>query len=75
MTAEERRNLVQMTVDAVAVDLSSGEVLGMLPKDHFAPLFRIIADDDGGIRVADWPDDERVRNWRPRADSNRRSPP
>ena len=69
MTGEERRSVVQMSVYAVVVDLSSGEVLGMLPKDHFAPLFRIISDDDGGIRVADWPDDERVRTWRPRADS------
>ena len=32
MTADERRNLVRMTVDAVAVDLACGEVRGMLPK-------------------------------------------
>lgn len=75
MTDDERRDLVRMTVDAVAVDLACGEVRGMLPKEHFAPLFHVMADGDGGIRVADWPSHEIVRNWRPRSDSNRRSPP
>ncbi len=75
MTAEERRDLVRMTVDVVAVDLGCNQVVGVLPKDHFAPLFKVICDEEGAIRVADWPQSHEVRGWRPRTDSNRRSPP
>ena len=67
MTAEERRNLVRLVLVKVEIDLQTGSVGGLIPKPAFAPLFRVLAaEEDGLISVC---------GWRPRGDSNPRSPP
>ncbi len=67
MKAEERRDLVRLVLVEVGVDTRTGDVKGLKPKPAFAPLFRILAEEEGGL--------VRVCEWRPRPDSNRRSPP
>ncbi len=67
MTGEGRRDLVRLVLAEVAVDLRAGEVKAMLPKPTFAPLFREVSEEeDGSISIC---------AWRPRGDSNPRSPP
>ena len=66
MTMEERRDLVRLVLAKVEVDLRTGGVEGLTPKPAFAPLFRVLAEEeDGLISICD---------WRPRGDSNPRSP-
>lgn len=67
MTAEERRDLVRLVLAKVEVDLRTGTIAGVIPKPAFAPLFRVLAEEEGGLIS--------VCAWRPRSDSNRRSPP
>ena len=67
MTGEERRDLARLVLSEVNVDLRTGEVKGLLPKATFAPLFRVLAEEEGGLIS--------VCGWRPRGDSNPRSPP
>ena len=67
MTMEERSRLVKMVLATVEVDLKTGAVGGIIPKPAFAPLFRVLAEEDGGLVS--------VCEWRPRWDSNPRSPP
>ena len=67
MTAEERCQLVRLVLTQVEVDLRTGAVGGMIPKPAFAPLFRVLAEEEGGLIS--------VCAWRPRWDSNPRSPP
>ncbi len=66
MTALERREAAQITLERVAVDMRKGAVAGFEPKPDFAPLFETIARQGGPVEYC---------AWRPRADSNRRSPP
>ena len=67
MTGEERRDLVRLVLVKVEIDLRTGSVGGLIPKPTFAPLFRVLAaEEDGLISVC---------GWRPRGDSNPRSPP
>jgi hypothetical protein len=66
MTGEERCDLVRLVLVKVEVDLRTGGVEGLKPKRAFALLFGILAEEeDGLISVCD---------WRPRGDSNPRSP-
>lgn len=67
MTDRERRTTVQMSLESVVVDLRAGAVRAIRPKPAFAPLFRTIAETEGAV--------VEVCDWRPRPDSNRRSPP
>ena len=62
MTGEERRDLARLVLSEVNVDLRTGEVKGLLPKAAFAPLFRVLAEEEGGLIS--------VCGWRPRGDSN-----
>ncbi len=67
MAETERRDLVRLVLERVSVDLRTGEVKAMTPKSAFACLFSVLGEEeDGLIRVCD---------WRPRRDSNPRSPP
>jgi len=55
MTVEERRDLVRLVLVKVEVDLRTGGVEGLTPKPAFAPLFRVLAEEeDGLISVCDW---------------------
>jgi hypothetical protein len=67
MTGKERRDLVRLILAEIAVDLGTGDVKGMLPKPTFTRLFRVLAEEEGGLIS--------VCAWRPRGDSNPRSPP
>ena len=67
MTMEERSRLVKMVLATVEVDLKTGALGGIIPKPAFSPLFRVLAEEDGGLIS--------VGAWRPRWDSNPRSPP
>ena len=40
-TLEERHQLLSMMLDAVYVDMKSGEVVGVKPKPEFLPLFNL----------------------------------
>jgi hypothetical protein len=64
---EGLHDLVRMSADAVAVDPEREEELRMLPEGHLATLCHVIADEAGGLRVADWPPPAEVRAWRPRS--------
>ena len=66
-TAEERRAAARITLEAVGLDVRTGRIEQVLPRPSFEPLFRAVAEIEGGaVGFCD---------WRPRADSNRRSPP
>jgi hypothetical protein len=67
MTMEERSRLVKMVLATVEVDLKTGALGGMIPKPAFSPLFRVLAEEEGGLIS--------ICGWRPRWDSNPRSPP
>jgi hypothetical protein len=58
MTMEERRDLVRLVLAKVEVDLRTGGVEGLTPKPAFAPLFRVLAEEEDGLIS--------VCNWRPR---------
>ncbi len=66
MTAIERRDAVRTALQAVGVDIETGCIRAIAPRDEFTPLFAAVAESKRGVTVC---------NWRPRADSNRRSPP
>jgi hypothetical protein len=66
MTMEERCDLVRLVLAKVEVDLRTGGVEGLTPKPAFAPLFRVLAEEEDGLIS--------VCTWRPRGDSNPRSP-
>ena len=66
MAGGERRDLVRLVLAKVEVDLRTGSVGGLIPKPAFAPLFRVLAEEEDGLIS--------VCNWRPRGDSNPRSP-
>jgi Recombinase/Recombinase zinc beta ribbon domain len=67
MTDAERRDLVRLVLAKVVVDLRTGEMKAITPKPAFSLLFAVLGEYEGGlIRVCD---------WRPRRDSNPRSPP
>jgi hypothetical protein len=66
MTGEERRDLVQLVLAKVEIDLRTGSVGELTPKPAFAPLVRVLAEEEDGLIS--------VCNWRPRGDSNPRSP-
>ncbi len=40
-TKEERHQLITMMLDAVYVDMKTGEVVGVKPKPEFLPLFNL----------------------------------
>ena len=69
MEQEERRDMVQAILEAVSVGVASGSIDAFAPRSDFAPLFEVVAKSDTA------PITSRVCTWRPRADSNRRSPP
>jgi len=75
MTMEERRDLVRLVVAKVEVDLGTGGVEGLTPRPAFAPLFRVLAEEeDGLISVCDWRprgDSEPTRNSDSRVDCGR----
>jgi hypothetical protein len=66
MTVEEQAEVVQATLATVAVNLESGQVAGFAPRPHLDPLFRAMSLRGGPLELC---------VWRPRSDSNRRSPP
>lgn len=66
MTPAERHDLVTAVLEMVVIDSGSGTVKGMLPRPEFVPIFRGAAHEQQSLSVV---------TWRPRADSNRRSPP
>ena len=67
MTSHEKHELVRMVLARVEVNVESGTVEAVIPKPAFAPLFRVLSEEDGGLIS--------ICGWRPRSDSNRRSPP
>ena len=67
MTIEERREFLSHVLDGVCIDSADGGVVGVLPALEFLPLFELVAEGEAG-RLE-------VVTWRPRSDSNRRSPP
>ncbi len=67
MTPDERSQLVKLVLAKVEIDLRTGTVGGVIPKPAFAPLFRVLAEEEGGLVS--------FCDWRPRWDSNPRSPP
>ena len=66
LTQEERREAIRITLSDVRIDVRHGDVKALRPVDSFAPLFQAVAESGGAVGFCD---------WRPRADSNRRSPP
>ena len=66
LTQEERREAIRITLSDVRIDVRHGDVKALRPVDSFAPLFQTVAESGGAVGFCD---------WRPRADSNRRSPP
>ncbi len=66
LTPEERRDAVRIMLADVRIDVRRGDVKAIRPVDSFAPLFQAVAESGGAVGFCD---------WRPRADSNRRSPP
>ena len=66
MTAAENHELVRMVLARVEVNVQAGTVEAVIPKPAFAPLFRVLSEEDGGP--------VNICGWRPRSDSNRRSP-
>jgi site-specific DNA recombinase len=67
MTEAEKHEFVRLVLDEAVVDLRTGEVTMLLPKASFAPLFQMFSEEEGGL--------VRFCGWRPRWDSNPRSPP
>ena len=67
LTRQERHEAVCITITRVNVDVRKGVLVGLEPKPDFEPLFAVVAHEAGGVV---W-----FCDWRPRADSNRRSPP
>ncbi|OFV81331.1 MAG: hypothetical protein A2W26_01880 [Acidobacteria bacterium RBG_16_64_8] len=61
MTGEERRDLVRLVLVKVEIDLRTGSVGGLIPKPAFAPLFRVLAEEEDGLIS--------VCGWRPRGGS------
>ena len=61
MTGEERRDLVRLVLAKVEIDLRTGGAEGLIPKPAFAPLFRVLAEEEDGLIS--------VCGWRPRGDS------
>ncbi len=66
MTSDEKHELVRMVLAKVEVNVQAGTVEAVIPKPAFAPLFRVLSEEDGGLIS--------ICGWRPRSDSNRRSP-
>lgn len=60
-------DLATLVLSEVNVDVRMGEVKGLPSNATFAALFGEIAEEEGGLM--------RVCGWRPRGDSNPRSPP
>jgi hypothetical protein len=61
MTEEEKRDLVRLVLAKVEIDLRTGSVGSLIPKPAFAPLFRVLAEEEDGLIS--------VCGWRPRGDS------
>ncbi len=67
MRPEEQQRFIRLVLDCVVIDSDTGEVAGVAPNGDFMAIFDVAAEDEGsGLGVV---------TWRPRADSNRRSPP
>jgi site-specific DNA recombinase len=66
LSPDERRDAARIMLADVRIDVRRGDVKGLRPKDSFALLFQAVAESGGAVRFCE---------WRPRADSNRRSPP
>ena len=67
MRPEEQQRFIRLVLEGVVIDSDTGVVAGVVPNDDYAAIFDIAAEDEGsGLGVV---------TWRPRADSNRRSPP
>ena len=62
MTSHEKHELVRMVLAKVEVNVESGTVEAVIPKPAFAPLFRVLSEEDGGLIS--------ICGWRPRSDSN-----
>jgi len=55
MTAEEKRDLVRLVLGEVTVDLREAEAKDVLPKPAFAPLFRLLSEEEcGPVRICGW---------------------
>jgi hypothetical protein len=67
MTPSECQVVIGSTLEAVNADLKDNRLVGFKPRPHMKPLFRAL--ETSGANRND------VYEWRPRADSNRRSPP
>ncbi len=66
MNMDERSGFVKLVLARVEVNLRSGDLGGMIPKPAFSPLFWVLAEEESGLIS--------ICGWRPRSDSNRRSP-
>ena len=65
MTQGERQAAIRVVLQAVGLDVRA-RAIACAPHAQFAPLFEAVAESAGGVQIC---------VWRPRADSNRRSPP
>ena len=67
MRPGEQQRFIRLVLDCVVIDSDTGVVAGVVPNEDYTAIFDIAAEDEGsGLGVV---------TWRPRADSNRRSPP
>ena len=66
MTPDEKHELVRMVLARIEVNVEAGTVEAVIPKPAFAPLFRVLSEEESGLIS--------ICGWRPRSDSNRRSP-
>ncbi|MQC83050.1 MAG: hypothetical protein DWG75_02180 [Chloroflexi bacterium] len=67
MTATERQGVVQAALEEVEVDLEAQRVVAFKPRPAMEPLFAALEVTEANA--------DSVCAWRPRSDSNRRSPP
>ncbi len=65
-TKEERRDMLQMMLEAVYVDVTRGEIVCLKPKPNFLPLFNLDAPIEtiAGVLVTGDPDGIRTHDLR-----------
>lgn len=66
MSPKDQQRFIKLALEAVVIDSDNGTVVGVVPHADYAAIFDVAAEDEGS-RLG-------VVTWRPRADSNRRSP-
>ena len=61
MTADENHELVRMVLERVEVNVEAGTAEAVIPKPAFAPLFRVLSEEDGGLISICAGDPDRIR--------------